>query len=375
MPLPLIRRTLLAIVSVSLLASCSSSGGKPKPAELTPVVPLISAKQVWSAPVGGSNAALSLTAAGDRVAVAGGNGTVAVIQTTMGADVWRTSVGGVVTAGVGYDGHMAAAITERNDLVAVVNGQEVWRQRLAASSHTAPLVAGQRVFVLTADRTVAAYDGNTGIRLWTQTRSGEPLVLRHPGVLLAVGDTLVVGLGGRLVGLNPSSGSVRWDVNIASPRGGNDVERMVDLVGPAYRQGNDVCVRAFQAAVACVDASRGALIWRQNSDGRTGLSGDDRHVYGTDSTGRVQAWSRGKGEPVWTQDKLLYRSLGAPLLLGRSVVVGDSQGFMHVLSREDGSFLARLPTDGSAVLSAPVLVGDTLLALTRSGNLVAWRPQ
>lgn len=372
---PLIRRTLFAIVSVAFLASCSSSGNKPKPAELTPVVPLISAKQVWVSPVGGSNTALSLSVSADRVAVAGGNGTVAVLQTSTGADVWRTSVGSAVTAGVGYDGHMAAAITERNDLVALVNGQEVWRQRLAASSHTAPLVAGQRVFVLTADRTVQAFDGNTGIRLWSQTRSGEPLVLRHPGVLLAVGDTLVVGLGGRLVALNPSSGSIRWDVNIASPRGGNDVERMVDLVGPAFRQGNDVCVRAFQAAVACVDAARGVLTWRQNSEGRTGLSGDDRHVYGTDSTGRVQAWSRANGQPVWTQDKLLHRGLGAPLLLGRSVVVGDAQGFMHVLSREDGSFMARLPTDGSAILSAPVLVGDTLLALTRSGNLVAWRPQ
>lgn len=372
---PLIRRTFFAIAFASLLASCSSSGNKPKPAELTPVVPLISAKQVWVSPVGGTNAALSLVAVNERVAVAGGNGTVAVIQTATGADAWRTQVGAPVKAGVGFDGHMAAVVTERNDLVALVNGQEVWRQRLAASSHTAPLVAGQRVFVLAADRTVQAFDGNTGIRLWQQSRPGEPLVLRHPGVLLAVGDTLVAGLGGRLLGFNPSSGSIRWDVNIASPKGGNDVERMVDLVGPAHRLGNEVCVRAFQAAVACVDAERGSVIWRQNSDGRTGLSGDDRHVYGTDASGRVVAWGRAKGEVAWSQDKLLHRGVGTPLLLGRSVVAGDAQGFMHVMSREDGAFMARLPTDGSAILSAPVLAGDTLLALTRSGNLVAWRPQ
>jgi outer membrane protein assembly factor BamB len=61
-------------------------------------------------------------------------------------------------------------------------------------------VAGNRVFVLAADRSVSAFDGQSGRRLWSQQRPGEPLVLRQSGVLLAVGDTLVAGQGGRLVG-------------------------------------------------------------------------------------------------------------------------------------------------------------------------------
>ena len=37
--------------------------------------------------------------------------------------------------------------------------------------------------------------------------------------MLAVGDTLVAGLSGRMVGLNPLNGSVRWEAPIATPRG------------------------------------------------------------------------------------------------------------------------------------------------------------
>ena len=77
---------------------------------------------------------------------------------------------------------------------------------------------------------------------------GEPLVLRQNGVLLAVGDTLVVGQGGRLAGLNPANGTVRWDAPIGITRGTNDVERLIDLVGPVSRVGASVCTRAFQAA-------------------------------------------------------------------------------------------------------------------------------
>ena len=50
-----------------------------------------------------------------------------------------------------------AVITQNNDVVAIEAGQVLWRKRLAAqSSNTPPLVAGARVFVLTADRTVWA---------------------------------------------------------------------------------------------------------------------------------------------------------------------------------------------------------------------------
>lgn len=371
----LYHKALTAIVFVSVLGGCSSSGNKPKPAELDSFLPMLSVRQAWVNPLGPSPLPSTLTVQGGHVFVASGNGTVAQIEVATGTNVWRMQLGVPLSAGMGSDGHLSAVVTQRNELIAVVGGKEVWRQRLSAATHTAPLVAGQRVFVLGADRTVSAFDGNSGARLWSQTRTGEPLVLRQSGALLAVGDTLVVGLGGRMVGFNPNNGSIRWETPVAAPRGANDVERMVDLVGPVSRLGNDVCVRAFQAAVGCVDAQRGRLTWSQPADGSQGLHGDDRMLFGTESDGRVVAWQRGSGQRAWTYAGLLHRNLTAPLVLGRSVAVPDGFGLVHLLSREDGTPMARLTTDGSPILSAPVLAGDTLLALTQNGNLFAWRPQ
>src|SRR3712207_7018923 len=52
-----------------------------------------------------------------------------------------------------------------------------------------------------------------------------------------------------------------------SPRGTNDIERLVDLVGRTSRVGNSVCARAFQAAVGCVDAARGTVLWSKPANG------------------------------------------------------------------------------------------------------------
>jgi outer membrane protein assembly factor BamB len=255
-------------------------------------------------------------------------------------------------------------------------GHEIWRQKLGAVTLTAPLVAGDRVFVLSTDRTVASFDAVSGRKLWQQQqRSGDALVLGQSGLILAVGDTLVVGLGGRLVGMNPQNGNVRWDVPIANSRGTNEVERLVDLVAGVSRVGDQVCVRAFQSAVGCVDADKGRSVWSKPASGSTGLNGDETTVLGTESDGKVQAWRRTDGERLWTSERLRYRSLTAPLLAGRSVVVGDESGTLHFLARQDGEPLNRVPTDGSPLASAPVLIGQTVVAVTQRGGIFGFRPE
>jgi len=374
----------LAACCVFALAGCSvldslpffgRGSEKPTPTELPPNPALMTVRPTWTARVGQVNFPLTIAVNGSTVSVASSDGSVAAIDAATGRDLWRTNVKAPIAAGVGSDGKMAAVVTGTNEVVAVSAGNELWRQKLSAVSYTPPFVAGARVFVLTADRAVSAFDGQTGRKLWTQQRPGEPLVLRQSGVMLAVGDTLVVGLSGRMVGLNPLNGSIRWESPIATPRGINDVERLVDLVGSVSRVVDVVCARAFQAAVGCVDAGRGGVLWTKPANGAEGLSGDENFVFGTEADGKVLAWRRANGERAWVNERLRYRGLTAPLAVGRSVVVGEATGLVHFLSRDDGSLLTRVPTDGSAVVAAPVLAGNTVVVVTHNGGIYGFAPE
>ena len=366
--------TLLIAIS-GLLSACSGGGKRPDPAPLAANVPLIGVKQAWVSRIGEVPAGAAPAVVGNTVVVAAADGTVAAIDALSGRDIWRSSVGGAVATGAGTDGKLVAVITRGNEVVTLEAGKQLWKAKLPAQAFTAPFVAGARVFVLLADRSVHAFDGATGRKLWAQQRPSEPLVLSKAGTMLAVGDTLVVGLGGRLVGLNPANGSIRWEAPIASPRGTNDVERLVDLVGITSRIGDVVCARAFQAAVGCVNAARGTVLWNRPANGQEGIHGDSNLLFGTEADGKLIAWRRSDGQPAWQTDRLLYRSLSAPLVVGRSVVVGDSVGNLHMLSREDGSPLNRLTTDGSAIVGNPVLAGDSLVAVTKSGSVFGFRPE
>lgn len=356
------------------LAACSSGPEKPKPKPLEPITAPIAGRQAWSQRLGDVDFPLAVAVNNGVFTVASGNGTVAALQADTGREIWRASVDGRIVAGVGSDGRFAAVVTREGDLVVLDAGKPLWRKPLGTKVVTAPLVAGERVFVLGVDRRIVAFDVLDGRRLWSLQRPGEPLTLAQGGVLAPFKNTLLVGQGPRLAGLDPLNGSVRWEVPVASPRGTNEVERLADLVSPVVRVGDSVCMRAFQSAVGCINAERGNLQWSKTGGGTEGVAGNDQIVVGADASDRLTAWRTASGEVAWSSESLLYRGLGAPLVVGPTVAFVDAEGMVHWLSLDKGEPVLRLATDSSGPAAAPVVSGTTLLVVTRNGGLFAFRP-
>jgi len=359
-------------VALGLLACAGTE--KPKPTALEANPNTLRAKEVWRVMSGPSSAPLAMRVVGDRVITASSQGDITAVDVASGQVTWRAALGVALSAGVGTDGEHVAVVTRDNYLVVLREAKEIWRQKLASVTLTAPLVAGARVFLVSADRTVLAFDASTGRKLWTQQRPGESLLLGQAGILMAMGDTLVTSQSGRLVGLSPQNGSVRWDVSVAVGRGVNEVERLVDLVAGTSRMEDDLCLRAFQTAVACVDTATGKTRWTKSASGATGLGGTAAAVFGTESDGKVVAWRRSDGDRLWVNERLRFRGLSTPLAANAALVLGDAEGFVHFLSLQDGSLLARLATDGSPIMGSPVWVANTWVVVTQRGAVIGFRP-
>jgi len=368
-------RILIASVLALILSACAGTE-RPKPEPLAPNAALLAVRAAWTSSLGAPvDFPLEVRVVEGRAYLASSTGTVLALDAQTGAEVWRNQLDTPLSAGVGSDGRLAAVVTRANELVVLDAGKVAWRQKIKALTLTAPLVAGGRVFTLSADRSVSAFDAQTGQRLWQQQRTGEALVLEQAGLLTAVADTLVVGYSGRVAGLNPLTGASRWETTLVSARGTNEVERLVDVVSGFSRDGNQLCVRAFQYAVSCLDAASGRLLWSKSANGSSGVTGDAATVYGSESDGRLSAWSRKDGEKAWTLDRYRFRVLSAPLVAGNSLIFGDDSGNLHVLSKADGALLNRMVTDDSGLSVTPVLSGKTLLVVSRRGTVYAFQPE
>jgi outer membrane assembly lipoprotein YfgL len=357
---------------MALTAACSSAPARPEPAPLEPIDKPGPGRQVWSANLGTLVQDVGTQVAGNTLVLALQDGTVVALDTAGGQERWRITLDARISAGAGTDGRYAAVVTRANELVVLDQGKLLWRKRINSRVTTAPLVAGERVFVQGLDRVVQTFDVLDGRLLWTQQRPGENLALTQAGVLLPFKDTLLVGFGARLTGLDPTTGEQRFDVALASPRGTNEVERLADLVGPAARVGDIVCARAFQSAVSCADAARGTLAWTRALGGAHGVAADEQVVVAADASDRINAWRLGTGELLWTSERLRHRQLSAPVLLGGMVAIVDNGGLVHFLARDTGEPTLRLPTNDDPA-AATVRAGNTLVVVSRSGRVFGFR--
>jgi outer membrane assembly lipoprotein YfgL len=366
----------LAAASLSGCSTISSTwnswfgSDKDKPAALEALSGPATGRIVWSAKGDNVNFPLSIATPVDRFVVASSDGSVRALAAADGRELWRGDAGGKLVAGIGSDGRFAAVVNRDNELVVLDAGKVVWKKALPTPVIAAPLVAGERVFALTLDRQVLAYDALDGRKIWELKRPGEPLTLAKAGALLAYKDTLVVGQGPRLAGIDPLQGQLRWEASVATPRGTNEVERLADIVGPAVRQGELICARAFQSSVGCVNAERGSALWNRVVGGTNGIGADEQVVVAGDASDRLSAWRLANGDLAWSADQFQRRKLSEPVLLNKQVLIGDFEGQVHLLDRDTGKTRSRIATDGSQVVCV-ALLGDTALVATKSGGLFA----
>jgi outer membrane protein assembly factor BamB len=370
---------LVALAGCSTLSSLnpfsSKKGASNPPAELVEFKPTMAVATAWTVSVGKSGEnVFSPAVARNSVFAAAADGTVTRIEAATGRALWRINAGMPLTAGVGSDGNLVVVAGEKGAILAFdENGKEVWKAQAPSEVLSAPAVGLGLVVVRSVDNSVAGYDALTGKRRWILQRSVPALTLRSaPGIAIADGNAYVALPGGRLVAVTLNNGGPRWEIAVGEARGATELERVADTSGMPLLLGRDVCAVAYQGRAACVDGITGSARWARNLSSDVGLGGDERFVFAADEGGSLHAFSRDSGASVWRNKQLANRHLSAPLSFGRAVAVADYQGYVHFLSREDGSMLARAATDGSPVPGTPVVAGSYAVFQTKDGNLVAF---
>lgn len=373
---------LLAASLALAMSGCGTVGGwfgsspaRAKPAELVEFKPGATLAEAWKIEIGDSGGALMHPQAeGDDVFAAGG-GRVVRIVVANGGTVWKNDTGVKLTAGAGVGQGLALAGGGKGELLAfdAASGQLRWKATLSSEVTGQPLAAAGTVIARSGDGRVHGLAVADGSRKWLYSRNLPALSLRGSGGMALYDAVVYAGFpGGKLVALDAANGAQLWEATVALPRGATELERVADVMGNPVVDARQVCAVTYQGRVACFDRRTGAPLWARDTSSNSGLAMDERNVYVTDDRDAVTAYDKASGRAVWRQDKLARRAVTAPLALGAWVVVADGEGVVHVLSADDGSFVARARVDGS-VRAAPADIGPGFAVQTVKGNVVAFK--
>jgi outer membrane protein assembly factor BamB len=378
-------RVLLAACALAAAAGCSTvsnvydrwfgSAPAAKPAALVPIQATTQPRIVWRGEVGPAERMMFFPGgSGNTVYAASAAGQIVGFDVATGKIVARFSAGQKLTAGIAASGSLILVGTGKGEVVAFEpGGKQLWKAQLPGEVLAPPAIEGSLIVARAGDGRLYGLDAADGKQRWMYQRSAPALSLRnHSGVVVERGAVFAGFPGGRLVALAAATGNVGWDSVVALPRGSTELERVADVMGLPVLDGDRVCAVAYQGRVACFDTQSGTTVWARDMSSISGMDADHRGAYITDDKNAIIALDKSNGASLWKQDKLAGRGVSAPLAFGRFVIVGDFEGYVHLLSREDGSFSARIATDGSAIGAPPIaLDANTILVQTRNGGVFA----
>jgi outer membrane protein assembly factor BamB len=366
-----------ALIAIGFLASCSSVK-KREPAPLTKVDDKISVTSVWSSSVGKSDTfVMRPVLAGDYLYTSSGNGTVSKIEVLTGKAAWQVKTPSDISSGPGSDGNVVVVGSTKGIVYAYDStGQKIWEEKVGSEVLTEPLVLGGIAVIRTIDNRFIGLDAKTGKRRWSYVRPQTALALRNSFPMVPVAaDAFVTGFSGGKIGvIGLSSGSLLWETSLSYPKGFSEIERMTDVSARPTILGRRLCAVSFQGKIACGDVSSGNLTWTKDFSSHTGTTQSQDSVFAADEKSNVVAYSANDGVEIWRNETMTWRDVGEPLAIGRMVVMGDKQGYLHFLEQSNGLVISRVRVDSSAISAAPIVANGLLIVQTRGGTLSAYRP-
>ncbi len=309
---------------------------------------------------------------GNRVYLSDAEGRVEAWQREDGKRIWSITIKEKISGGVN-GGEGIIAVGAENGLVIALNqvdGAEQWRTLVSSEVMALSEVKYGVIVARTNDGKVHALDIGNGNVAWKAGRNTPALSLRGASEPKVVGDIVLVGYDdGKMTALKMHNGEELWEIAVSVPSGRSELERMSDIDGEiAYSDGIIYAV-SFNGRVIAVDLGTGQALWTKDLSSSAGVSVDEARVYVTDTDDSVWALDKTSGVTLWRQDQLLYRVLTAAKPVGDYVVVGDYQGYLHWLSKQDGKLAGRENVSGGAIQTPPMIIKDRIYALANNGSL------
>jgi outer membrane protein assembly factor BamB len=378
------RRLGVLLVALALLPGCEIFKGKSKdnvepPSELVDFEKSADVRELWSA---GTGEGVDRTGARprpvyseDRIFVTDVEGGLLAFSADTGKRLWQhQSEERLVSGADARDGLVVAGSIDGLVLaVDAATGDQRWTSRVSSELLVAPAIAGDIIVVRTNDGRVHGLSSSDGTRKWQFDR-GSPLIsLRGNGPPLIAGGKAFIGYdNARVVALDVASGDLLWEQTVSRPDGRTELERMNDVDGELQLIDDALYMVTYRGQVSALTIENGRPLWGRDLSSYSGLSSSGDALYAVDDQGVLWALDRRSGSSLWKQEALSHRWMTTPIVMGDYVVLGDIEGYVHWLRRDDGATAARFRLGKKGVRAAPLIVGNRAFVASVDGKLAAY---
>lgn len=353
--------------------------------------------QAWRADVGRGNQKYerliaSPVAGNGMVFAVDTKGAVTAISLSNGNRVWKNDLEGISEerSDLGYGGGAALYgdtlyVTSGYGFMVALDaatGREKWRYIGEVPFRGAPTASAERVFAVTHDNQILAFNTADGEYLWDQVGIAENAGMLGAASPAYDGTTLIAALSsGELMAMIGTNGRILWQDSLTSSRRLTPLATLTDIDGHPVISDGKVFAVSHAGRMVSIDMRSGERSWEADVAGVSTPWVAGNYGFLTTIDGQVLALALGTGRIRWVSQLQRFENQekreglikwNGPVLAGDRLIVTSSHGYVLSVSPYTGEVLSgvELPTGTS---TPPIVVDGKLIVLTDAGELVAYQ--
>ncbi|MBL4911438.1 MAG: outer membrane protein assembly factor BamB [Alteromonadaceae bacterium] len=378
----------------STLMACSSTDDEDeatKVAELPEITQQFKVDTLWSKNIDGIDgyfSRLKSTVAYGALFSANRDGDVYAFNIDTGKEQWHTDISALKFKSGFFDSRKSAMLSggvvagmdkvfvgsENGELYALdaKTGDLLWQSEAKGEIIAAPAIDSGIVVVNTVSGLVKAFDAKDGKEVWSIEQEVPPLSLRGTSSpVIASGGVLVGGASGDMTVYMLTSGQEGWTTALGDATGSTELDRVIDIDSSPIVFGDKLYAISSRGSLAAIDLRSGRIVWKRQYSSYRSIALEGNNIYITDIKGHVYSIGRINGLEQWSQLLLTNRGVTGPVVVGKYIVVGDFEGYLHWIDKETGEMVARHQVDNSAIYATPIVDKGIIYAESRDGDIEA----
>ena len=222
------------------------------------------------------------------------------------------------------------------------DGSELWSVNVKGEVLSKAAIDPKRVVVKTGSGELLGLDKSSGAVLWSYRSKLPTLTIRGSSSPVISEDKVFVTFdSGRMGVFDINSGFPLWDSAISYVSGSSELENIIDSDSSPVVDGGLVYATNFQGKLNIFDIAQKRSVWSYDASSFYSPVVTRGVILVVEANSGMKSFSSKNLEESWSNEDYLNRSLSNPVSFKGDLIVGDFEGFLHVIDPLNGTTIGR----------------------------------
>ena len=261
------------------------------------------------------------------------------------------------------DGFVIAIDSERQEIL--------WEKNIGGEILSNAVISASHVIAKNSVGELVALDSSSGEKNWsfrsqlpalTVRGTGEPII--EDGIVFSTFDN------GRLAAFQLDTGFFLWDAPISFLEGSSELENLIDADSAPILAKQLIFATNYQGNLTAFDIAQKRPVWNEDASSFYSPIAVNNMIMVIQDDSSIISFSLNNLVKSWTSEEYLRRDLSNGAVYKNLLLVGDLEGYVHVINPLTGITVGRKKVTGKPIMSI-VTFRDLAYIVDQDSNIVA----